>query len=48
MRYAVKYGLPRTALMRLLLKIMANLAEPTGGRLDDRVIGALTRVTPAA
>ncbi|GAB94120.1 geranylgeranyl reductase family protein [Kineosphaera limosa] len=48
MRYAVKYGLPRTALMRLLLKVMANLGEPSGGRLDDRVIAALTRVTPAA
>lgn len=48
MRLAVKYGLPRTALMRLLLKIMANLAEPRGGRLDDRVISTLTRLTPSA
>ena len=31
MRLATKYGLPRTALMQLLLKIMANLADPTAG-----------------
>ncbi len=48
MRLAVKYGLPRTTLMRLLLKLMANLAEPHGGRLDDRVINALARVAPDA
>src|SRR5690606_19537961 len=48
MRLATKYGLPRRSLMRLLLKVMANLAEPHGGRVDDRVIGALSRMTPAA
>jgi geranylgeranyl reductase family protein len=48
MRLATKYGLPRRSLMRLLLKIMANLAEPHGGKVDDRVIGALSRMTPAA
>lgn len=48
MRLAVRYGLPRKALMRLLLKIMANLPQERGGRLDDRVINALSRVTPAA
>ena len=34
MRLATKYGLPRTTLMRFLLKVMANLAEPHGGRRD--------------
>lgn len=48
MRLAVKYGLPRTSMMRLLLKLMANLAEPHGGRLDDRIITALSRLTPSA
>lgn len=48
MRLAVRYGLPRKALMRLLIKIMANLPQERGGRLDDRVINALSRVTPAA
>ena len=32
MRLATKYGLPRTTLMRFLLKIMANLPEQHGGR----------------
>ena len=31
MRLATKYGLPRTTLMKFLLKVMANLAEPHGG-----------------
>ena len=48
MRMAVRYGLPRKALMRLLIKIMANLPQERGGRLDDRVINALSRMTPAA
>jgi flavin-dependent dehydrogenase len=48
MRLAVRYGLPRKSLMRLLLKIMANLPQERDGRLDDRVINALSRMTPAA
>ncbi|WP_219107191.1 geranylgeranyl reductase family protein [Austwickia sp. TVS 96-490-7B] len=48
MRLCVKYGLPVTPLMRLLLKTMANLAQPHGGGLDDRVITALTRIAPSA
>ncbi len=48
MRLAVTYGLPRTTLMRLLLKLMANLADPHGGRLPDRAISALSRLAPSA
>ncbi|HET7303611.1 MAG TPA: FAD-dependent oxidoreductase, partial [Segeticoccus sp.] len=48
MRLAVRYGLPRTTLMRFVLKMMANLSEPHGGRVDDRLIHALSRMTPAA
>ncbi|WP_168582162.1 geranylgeranyl reductase family protein [Gephyromycinifex aptenodytis] len=48
MRLAVRHGLPRRTLMRFVVKIMAGLAEPSGGGLDDRVIAALTRVTPSA
>ncbi|WP_226345693.1 geranylgeranyl reductase family protein [Agilicoccus flavus] len=48
MRLAVKYGLPRTTLMRLLLKVMANLGEPRGGSAADRAIAALNRLTPSA
>jgi geranylgeranyl reductase family protein len=48
MRLAVKYGLPRTTLMKLLLKLMANLAEPHGGDAGDRIISALSKMAPAA
>jgi hypothetical protein len=48
MRLAVKYGLPRTTMMKFLLKIMANLAEPHGGDAGDRLIRALSKMTPAA
>lgn len=48
MRLATKYGLPRTTLMRFLLKIMANLPEQHGGRADDRVIQALSSMAPDA
>jgi geranylgeranyl reductase family protein len=48
MRLAVKYGLPRTTMMRFLLKIMANLAEPHGGDAGDRLINALSKMAPSA
>ena len=48
MRLATRYGLPRTTLMRLLLKIMANLTEPHAGGASDRVINALSKMAPAA
>jgi len=48
MRLAVKYGLPRTTMMKLLLKIMANLAEPHGGDASDRLINALSKMAPDA
>ncbi|WP_040160074.1 geranylgeranyl reductase family protein [Mobilicoccus massiliensis] len=48
MRLAVRYGLPRRTLMRFVVKIMAGLAEPHGGGLDDRVISTLARLTPSA
>ena len=48
MRIATKYGLPRTTLMRFLLKVMANLAEPRGGDAGDRIITALSRMAPDA
>ena len=48
MRLATTYGLPRTALMRFLLKVMANLPEEHGGRLDDRLVHLMSRVVPDA
>ena len=43
-----KYGLPRTTLMKFLLKVMANLAEPHGGDASDRLITALSKMAPDA
>lgn len=48
MRLAVKYGLPRETMMRYLLKVMANLSEPHGGSAGDRLLNAMSRITPAA
>ena len=48
MKQATRYGLPRTALMRFMLKLMANLTDPHDGDVSDRVINALSRVAPAA
>jgi geranylgeranyl reductase family protein len=48
MRLATKYGLPRTTLMKFLLKIMANLAEPGGKGASDRIINTLSRIAPDA
>jgi len=48
MRLATRYGLPRTTLMRFLLKVMANLPEQHGGRADDRLIHALSSMAPSA
>jgi len=40
--------MPRPALMRFVLKLLANLTEPRGGDAADRVINALSKLTPAA
>ena len=48
MQFATKHGMPRPALMRIVMKLLANLTEPAGGHATDRVINALSRITPAA
>jgi menaquinone-9 beta-reductase len=48
MRLVTRHGLPHPALMRITLKLLANLSEPRGGDATDRVIAALTRLVPAA
>ena len=48
MRLATKYGLPRTTLMRFLLKLMANLSDPHGRGATDRIINAMSRIAPDA
>jgi geranylgeranyl reductase family protein len=48
MRLCTQYGLPRPALMRLVMKFLAGVYEPRGGQASDRLIAALTRIAPAA
>ena len=48
MKFATRHGMPRPAVMRIILKLLANLTEPRGGDAADRVINALSRLTPAA
>ena len=48
MKQATKYGLPRQGLMRFMLKLMANLTEPSGGDVSDRIINGLSKVAPDA
>ena len=47
-RWAVKYAVPRATTMRFAVKLMANLGDTHGRNADDRLLAALTRVTPAA
>jgi geranylgeranyl reductase family protein len=48
MKQATRYGLPREALMKFMLKLMANLTDPRDGDVSDRIINGLSRVAPAA
>jgi geranylgeranyl reductase family protein len=47
MRACTRHGLPHPALMRFVLKLLANLSDPHDGDLSDRVIHVLTKLTPA-
>ena len=46
MRIAAERGLDHPVLMRFLLKLLANLTDPTGGDATDRIINALSKVAP--
>jgi geranylgeranyl reductase family protein len=48
MKFATRHGLRRPTVMRFTIKLLANLTEPRGGDAADRVINALSKVTPAA
>jgi geranylgeranyl reductase family protein len=47
MRACTRHGLPHPALMRFVLKLLANLSDPHDGDVSDRVINVLTKLTPA-
>ena len=46
MQACTRHGLPHPALMRFVLKLLANLYDPHDGDVSDRVISVLTRLTP--
>ena len=48
MQFATKHGMPHPALMRFIMKLLANLTEVRGGDAADRLINALSKMTPAA
>jgi geranylgeranyl reductase family protein len=48
MKQATRHGLPRPALMRFMLKLMAHLTDPRDGDASDRIINALSRLAPTA
>ncbi len=47
MSLCTQYGLPHPRLMRLVLKLLANLSDPHGADASDRVIAALQLLAPA-
>ncbi|HEX2903344.1 MAG TPA: geranylgeranyl reductase family protein [Jatrophihabitans sp.] len=47
MRACTRHGLPHPGLMKFVLKLMANLTDPRDGDFTDRVINAVTKLTPA-
>ena len=47
MRACTRHGLPHPGLMRLVLKLLANLTDPHDGDASDRIVNALVRLTPA-
>lgn len=48
MRICVHHGLPRPALMRLVMKLLSDCYDRRGGDWMDRLITALTKVVPKA
>jgi geranylgeranyl reductase family protein len=48
MKLATRHGLPHPTLMRFVLKLLANLTDPSGGDAMDRVINGLSKLAPAA
>jgi geranylgeranyl reductase family protein len=48
MKFATRHGMRRPTAMRFVLKLLANLTDPRGGDAADRVINAMSRLTPAA
>jgi len=48
MRFATRHGVKRPYVMRFTMKLLGNLTETRGGDAVDRVLNALSKMTPAA
>jgi menaquinone-9 beta-reductase len=48
MRFATRHGVKRPYIMRFTMKLLGNLTESRGGDAVDRVLNALSKMTPAA
>ncbi len=48
MKLATDKGLSHERLMKITLKLLANLTDPRGGDATDRLLNALAKVAPAA
>jgi flavin-dependent dehydrogenase len=48
MRFATRHGVKRPAVMRFTMKLLGNLTETRGGDAMDRMLNALSKMTPAA
>ena len=46
MRLCTQRGMSHPALMRFVLKLLANLTDPKDGDASDRIIHALLTLTP--
>jgi flavin-dependent dehydrogenase len=48
MRFATRHGVKRPAVMRFTMKFLGNLTETRGGDAVDRLVNAVSKMTPAA
>ena len=48
MRFATRHGVKRPAVMRFTMKLLGNLTETKGGDAVDRLLNAVSKMTPAA
>ena len=48
MKFATKHGNKRPAVMRFSMKLLGNLTETRGGDAVDRLLNAVSKMTPAA
>ncbi len=46
MQFATRHGVKRPAVMRLTMKLLGNLTETRGGDAVDRLVNALSKMTP--